>query len=325
MGTVRSSSGSFIEDTIKMKVSSSKLFARIIENTPFSEEELALLIFTAPTRYKEHWITKRNGKGKRLISQPTAELKLVQRWLITSELSSLPIDSHATAYRKNVSIKQHVLPHTHSNFLLKLDFKDFFPSLTSSALRKRLTLDTDYDQLELFILTQLLLKKARDESEYRLSIGAPSSPFISNYLLGEFDQRVSNYCDLHSLQYSRYADDIAISTKTAGTLDPAKLFIEKLLSELTYLGLRLNNDKTVNVSKKYRRELVGLVISNQKKISLGRDEKRRLRAAAHALSLDKLTDVEVMKLRGQLAYALSIEHDFVMKLCTKYGFQLTPM
>jgi len=49
----------------------------MIENTPFSEKELVLLILTGPTRYKDHWIEKRHGRGKRLISQPTAELKLL--------------------------------------------------------------------------------------------------------------------------------------------------------------------------------------------------------------------------------------------------------
>jgi RNA-directed DNA polymerase len=303
-----------------MKLSNANLFGRIIENTPFSEEELALLILTAPTRYKEHWIEKRHGRGKRLISQPTSELKLVQRWLVASELSSLPVDAHATAYQNGLSIKDHVQPHVHSHFLLKLDFKDFFPSLTDSAFRKRLSLDADYSDLELFILTQLLFKKARTESVYRLSIGAPSSPFISNYLLLEFDQRISSHCKSNSLRYTRYADDIAISSNKAGLLDAAKSFIENILNELDYLELRLNEEKTVNVSKKYRRELVGLVISNQGKVSLGRDEKHRLRAAVHSLSLGKLSTEEVTKLRGQLAFSLSIDRDFVVALCTKYGF-----
>lgn len=303
-----------------MKLSSSNLFGRIIENTPFSEGELALLILTAPTRYKEHWIEKRHGRGKRLISQPTAELKLVQRWLVASELSSLPIDSHAIAYQNGRSIKDHVQPHVRSHFLLKLDFKDFFPSLTDSALKRRLTLDACYSDLDLFILTKLLFKKSRIEDAYRLSIGAPSSPFISNYLLLEFDQRLSTYCKSNSLQYTRYADDIAISSNKAGVLDAAKSFIESLLGDLYYLRLVLNEEKTVNVSKKYRRELVGLVISNQGKVSLGREEQRRLRAAIHALSLGKLSTNETTKLRGQLAFSLSVDREFVVSLCAKYGF-----
>lgn len=303
-----------------MRLSTTDLFGRLIENTPFSEEELALLILTGPTRYKDHWIEKRNGRGRRMISQPTSEMKLVQRWLVNYELSSLSIDRHATAYRKGLSILHHVAPHTKSHFLLKLDFKDFFPSLTDSALRYRLEQDAQYSELEIHILTNLLFRKKRTEEAYRLSIGAPSSPFVSNYLLLDFDRRLSNYCESNSLRYTRYADDIAISANTAGTLDPAKAFVEKLIGELPYLGLRLNEEKTVNVSKKFRRELVGLIISNQEKVSLGREEKRRLRAAVHALVRGKLNVEQSMQLRGQLAFGLSVDRDFVIALCKRHGF-----
>ncbi|WP_025041829.1 retron St85 family RNA-directed DNA polymerase [Nitrosospira briensis] len=304
-----------------MRISDASLFERIIENTPFSEAELVLLILTGPTRYKDHWINKRHGRGKRLISQPTAELKLVQRWLVSSELSSLPVDVHATAYRKGLSIRDHVSPHTRSHFLLKLDFKDFFPSLTDSALRYRLEHDANYTELEVLILTKLLFRKKQSEETYRLSIGAPSSPFISNYLLLDFDRRLADYCESNYLHYTRYADDIAISVNRAGTLDFAKVFVERLISELPYLGLRLNEEKTVNVSKKFRRQLVGLVISNQGKVSLGREEKRRLRAAVHSLALGKLDVRQSVQLRGQLAFCLSIDRDFVITLCNRHGFQ----
>lgn len=303
-----------------MRLSEAKLFGRMMENTPFSEDELALLILTGPTRYKDHWIEKRHGRGKRLISQPTAELKLIQRWLVVCELASLPIDSHATAYRKGLSIRDHVAPHTRSRYLLKLDFKDFFPSLTDGALRYRLDQDAAYTELEIQILTKLLFRKKRTDGTYRLSIGAPSSPFISNYLLLDFDRRLSSYCDANLLRYTRYADDIAISSNQAGSLDLAEAFVGNLIREQSYLGLRLNKEKTINVSKKFRRELVGLVISNQGNVSLGREEKRRLRAAVHSLVHGKLGIEQAMQLRGQLAFCLSVDKDFVISLCKRHGF-----
>lgn len=302
-----------------MKLATAPLFQRLLTAMPFSEAELALLVLTAPARYKEHHIQKRGGRGQRLISQPTAELKLVQRWLVERELYHLPVDQHATAYRPNKSIRNHVEPHRNSHFLLKLDFKDFFPSLTDQALRHRLAHDAKYSEQEVDILVQLLFRKRREDCTYRLSIGAPSSPFISNYLMVEFDQRLARYCETNSLRYTRYADDIAISSKLPNALDPAKSFVTKLISELPYLSLALNPEKTVNVSKKYRRQLVGLVISNEGKISLGRNEKHRLRAAVHAFIKERLSPVECMTLRGQLAFAMSVEREFVQNLCARYG------
>ena len=302
-----------------MRLATAPLFQRLLTAMPFSEAELALLILTAPTRYKEHHIQKRGDRGKRLISQPTAELKLVQRWLVERELHYLPIDQHATAYRQNMSICNHVEPHLGCHFLLKLDFKDFFPSLTDQALRYRLGHDANYSEQEVDILVNLLFCRRRGGSNYRLSIGAPSSPFISNYLMLEFDQRLATYCKTNSLRYSRYADDIAISSKSPNTLDPAKDFVTGLISEIPYLCLKLNPEKTVNVSKKYRRELVGLVISNEGKISLGRDEKHRLRAAVHSFMNGRLSPAECMTLSGKLAFAMSVEREFVQNICARYG------
>ena len=43
------------------------LFDRLLALSPFSERELEVLIATAPNRYKNHTIKKRNGRGNRLI------------------------------------------------------------------------------------------------------------------------------------------------------------------------------------------------------------------------------------------------------------------
>lgn len=303
-----------------MRLSDTSLFRRLLDSAPYSEFELATLILTAPSRYKEHYIEKRNGRGKRLISQPTSELKLLQRLLIHQELVNLKIHSSATAYRSKTSIYDHVLPHANSKFLLKLDFKDFFPSLTDAALRYKLRLDTQYTEPEIDILCRLLLKKDAKHGGFNLSIGAPSSPFISNYLLNEFDELISMYCETHDLKYTRYADDIAISANKPYLLDQAKAFLDQQLLKLDYLKLTLNQEKTVNVSKKYRRELVGLVLGNNGKVSLGRDEKRRLRAGVDALVYGRLDCADVSKLKGQLAFSLAIDRDFVLGLCRKYGF-----
>ena len=135
--------------SLSMDFPTEPLFGRLLELSPFSERDLALLIITAPNRYKNHYIEKRHGRGRRLISQPTAEVKLLQRLLIEHELSGLPIHRAATAYRKKRSILDHATPHASARYLLKLDFKDFFPSLTERTLRYRLSLDTHYSDNEM--------------------------------------------------------------------------------------------------------------------------------------------------------------------------------
>lgn len=303
-----------------MNLVETQLFRRLLELTPFSEKELTTLITTAPSRYKDHYIEKRNGRGKRLISQPTKELKFLQRLLLANELNDLPIHDAAVAYRQGFSIKAHAEPHASARYLLKLDFKDFFPSITSTAVAHCLERDRDYVETELWLLVRILCRHDRSSDCLRLSIGAPSSPFISNYMMWEFDTRLTEFCNARSVKYTRYADDLALSTSLPHTLDKIKQEVERLLVEFSYLGIRLNSEKTVNVSNKNRRTLVGLTLSNEGDVSVGRDHKRILRAQLHRASLGRLSQQEIGTLRGKLAFLLGVDPSFVNDICARYGF-----
>lgn len=302
-----------------MSIETAPLFQRLLARTPFSEKEFVVLIATAPTRYKDHYINKRSGRGKRLISQPTKEIKFLQRLLLKYELSDLPIHEAAMAYRKGISTKQHAEQHASSRYLLKLDFRDFFLSLHESALDYRLVQDTHFSHAERWMICNLLCRRVPKTSIQRLSIGAPSSPFISNYLLHEFDTKLTAFCSSRGVRYTRYADDLALSTSTPHILDLVKDEVQRILAELAYLGVSLNTEKTVNVSRKKRRTLVGLILSNGGKVSVGREEKRRLRAVFHAFSEGKLLPDEIGRLRGKLAYLYGVDPAFVTGLCKKYG------
>jgi len=303
-----------------MSIVATPLFARLLEMTPFSERELVVLIATAPLRYKDHYIQKRHG-GKRLISQPTKEIKYLQRLLVSRELSALPVHEAATAYRPGKSTLDHASPHARAKYLLKLDFKDFFLSLTNGAIEHRLQLDTDYSRAERWMLCNLLCRQSKRESgPLRLAVGAPSSPYVANYLLSEFDSKLGETCDTLSVRYTRYADDMAFSTSIPNTLHLVHEKVQELLVTTAYLGLDLNPCKTVNVSSRYGRYLVGLTLSNDGLVSVGRDEKRRLRAALHQLKMGSLPPDERPRLIGQLAYVYGVDPLFIDTLCKHFGY-----
>ena len=97
------------------------LIARMLRELPFSADELHDLIATAQYRYKVYKIPKRQPNQFRTIAQPSPEIKLIQRWLIGSVLSSLPIHKVATAYRDGRSIADHAAVHAKNRFLLKME------------------------------------------------------------------------------------------------------------------------------------------------------------------------------------------------------------
>lgn len=302
-----------------MIFSQTPLFAQLLAETPFSTAELIDLIQTSPTRYKDHYIEKRNGRGKRLISQPTKEVKYVQRYLIANVLNSLPIHSAAKAYRVGLSIKDHALPHANAKYLLKLDFKDFFPSITAKALSYKFSVDLKISNIEIEIINRIVCRYDPLSDTLRLSIGSPSSPYISNYFLFDFDEKIFQFCNKNQITYTRYADDLALSTNSPRNLDIAYQHILKIIHELNYLGLNLNSKKTINVSKKNRRTLVGLTLSNDGTASIGRDAKRDIRNQLYRASKGEITNIEFQKLKGRLAFLFSVDPDFVIKLCRKHG------
>lgn len=303
-----------------MSIATAPLFQRLLARSPFSEHELIVLIATASSRYKVHYIDKRGGRGRREIAQPTKEIKFLQRMLVNHELVSLPIHQAAVAYRAGMSIADHARPHAQGRYLLKLDFKDFFPSIKWSCLAHCLARDTEYTKIELWILGNLLCRKAKVTGVHQLSIGAPSSPHISNYVLHEFDAKLTELCSRRGVRYTRYADDLAFSTSTPGTLDAVEQDVRGLLAELNYLGVQLNEEKSINVSSKARRTLVGLTLSNDGNASIGRDAKRQLRQAIHRAKLGNLDSTEVANLQGRLAFTFAVDPAFVENLLARYGF-----
>lgn len=284
------------------------LFEKMLVELPFNREELKILILTAPQRYKVHFIEKRNGKGKREIAQPTAEVKLLQRWLVSAVISELPIHNAATAYRLGGSIQKHARPHAAQKYLLKLDFENFFPSITASALEKHLRqYKHNLPESDIDLLKAVLFKGNRRNGPLTLAIGAPSSPALSNSLLYNFDEAVQRECDGLKVKYTRYADDLAFSTNVPHILAPLHARIIEICKEIQYPTLSLNEKKTINLSRKHHRELTGVVLTNGGKISIGHDNRRLIRAMVDYFARGQLSPQDVAKLRGLIAFSRSID------------------
>jgi RNA-directed DNA polymerase len=284
-----------------------------------SSHDVRVLLYTASRRYKLHYIEKRHGRGQRLIAQPTAEIKILQRWAVEKYLYLLPVHKAATAYRSGVSIKDHAAVHAGNRYLLKLDFQDFFPSILGVHFLMHLKSYMRISDDEANLLMKLLFRIDKETKDYVLSIGAPSSPAVSNTIMYDFDNALTKYCRTHDIDYTRYADDLALSTNKPKALDDAFKFIKQLCSDMPYPRLQLNDAKTVFASKKHRRQLTGLILTNDGKLSLGRDKKRLIRSMAHRFSLNVLPDDQILHLRGLLAFAFSVEPLFFSSISRMIG------
>lgn len=298
----------------------SDILLGLLEALPLSRDELLKLIRSSPMRYKVYSIPKRTPGQFRTIAQPAREVKILQRWVIANFLSQFPVDPAAMAYRTGRNIADNARPHVRSRFLLKLDFKDFFPSILDTDFKRFLAknapsvADSDAE-----LLARILFWRPKGTRKLCLAIGAPSSPLLSNILLVEFDRAVSRFCSKLGVAYTRYADDLSFSAQTSDLLAQVEEMISGLCGRRRSPRLTLNSEKTVRVSRKRSRKVTGLVLTNEGGISLGRDLKREIRATVHHFVTGKLNREQTLSLRGTLAYVNSVEPGFLNRLRTKYG------
>ena len=285
----------------------------------FSQPLLSYYSQTCPNRYKKYKIDKRS-KGYRWIAQPSKELKVIQRFLVEEFLSpNFQIHKCAMAYQRDISILDNARQHLSNAYLLKMDFSNFFPSikatdLSAHLLNKQILKSSQQSEIEL--LSNFLFM--REEKELILSIGAPSSPIISNAVMFDFDVLVAELCEERGVVYTRYSDDLTFSTKIKDNLFDLPDLIGHILEDISSPRIRLNEEKTVFSSKRFNRHVTGVTITNDAKASLGRALKRSIRTQVFLTGKEKHSYKRLWKLKGLLAHAHHIEPDFVVKLNAKY-------
>jgi hypothetical protein len=295
------------------------LINQIARSSQLEADELVRLAQNASQHYKLYDIPKRNGELRR-IAHPSRELKAVQRWIVKVIIQRLPIHDAATAYRKGGGIRENAERHRMSLYTNRYDFANFFPSFKRTQVQAFIQSETEKVGLllgeeDINFIGQIVCRHDR------LTIGAPSSPSITNAMMFPFDQLLFSYCVKRDLIYTRYADDLFISAKKPDQLINLEARIADAKREITHLSIRLNRKKTTHLSKKYHRSITGVVITPDHRLSIGRNRKREIKALVHRWINGKLDRFEVSYMRGLIAFARDIEPRFEDALRAKYGPQ----
>ena len=295
------------------------ILKQIEQATGVTSQELMKIVVSANYRYKTYRIPKRT-RGYRIISHPTPELKYLQRWLNRNIFSRLPIHHSAYAYKRGVGISDNAKVHVHNNYFLKIDFANFFPSLRRQDVEKVLEFQCfhfgDITHKDVEIILNIVCKDGA------LTIGSPSSPVLSNALLYDFDCRIFDMCSNWNIAYSRYADDLFLSTKHPNRLSRMLQHIRDDLKERESPNLVINNRKTVFTSKKRNRLAAGLVLTSDNQLSIGRKKKREIRTLIYLYTQNKISYDQLSYLCGYLAFVNSVEPDFLARIRRKFGTEV---
>lgn len=293
------------------------LLESLEKQTGLSRTKLQWYAQTASARYKIYQIPKRTS-GFRTIEQPSKQIKAIQRWLNATLISRFPVHGCATAYSSGSSIRENASRHVQTNFTLRADFADFFPSFQSvhvdNFLRQVSAREgISLNEADISFVRQVVCRHDA------LTIGAPSSPLLTNAMMFEFDLSLWNWCAERGMTYSRYADDLFVSTREPGVLSQALVQIRHLSSGYRFASLRANNAKTAFLSRRYRRSITGLVVTPMRTLSIGREKKTRLKSDIYAFKQQRLAIDEWKRVCGMLAFVSDVEPDFYQTLLRKYG------
>lgn len=297
-----------------------KLVSELSEKLLMAEEELLRFALTMPRRYKKYSIPKRNGIEMRQIAQPSQESKFIQRMIVDELRKVLPIHRAATAYEKETGIRLNALRHKDNRYLLKMDFKNFFPSITPELFFMIASASgVEFSEIDRAFLESALFFRNTRRSRLRLSIGAPSSPFVSNFIMNRFDKHMTDLCIERQISYTRYADDLTFTCNTKGALFEFPTIVDDLLKAHCFKKIRVNSSKTVFSSKKFNRHVTGIVITNDAKLSVGRHRKREIASLINSYRYGRLDDKERLRLKGLISFAHYIEPDFIQRMKLKYS------
>ncbi|MFV9691299.1 MAG: reverse transcriptase family protein [Desulfobacteria bacterium] len=209
-------------------------------------------------------INKRNGK-KRDIFAPKSHLKDVQRRILDDLLQRVRLNPHAQGFREKRSIVTNARRHIGKEVVVKMDVKDFFPSIGFDRVFG-MFISLGYPRKVSLELTKLATHNGR------LPIGAPTSPAISNIICRRLDKRFSALGEKTGFEYSRYADDLAISSHDKKMTRMIPFYKEIMREE----GFEVNEAKLKILRSGSRQKITGIVVN--KKQNIDRKEIKRLRA-----------------------------------------------
>jgi retron-type reverse transcriptase len=285
--------------------------------------DLEKFIRTAPARYKVFQIKKRHG-GMRTIAQPSAALKSIQRYILRNKLIYLPVHPAASAYVVGKSITDNAAHHSSNRFILKLDFENFFPSIIVTDWRRivRRAKPEQIESVDLPLYEKLLFWGAGSIKPSCLSIGAPSSPFLSNAALFDLDTKLQMEADKRKLIYTRYADDMTISGDSVSTILKLEQHAIGLINKSVSPRLKFNEQKRGLYGRGSRRMVTGLIITPDSTISIGRERKRLISAMLHRALEGTIDVLELGKLKGLLGFCISSEPSFLDRMREKYGSEV---
>jgi len=231
-------------------------------------------------RYTQASIPKRRG-GTRTLLVPERRLKFLQRKTLKllQQLNSPRAPVHG--FIKSRGAITNANAHQTRPYLLNLDLRNYFGVISRRRVLGMLQALGLEEEVALALCSICV---TRDQ----LPQGAPTSPILSNMIAYRLDRDLMNFAKGHRLRYTRYADDISLSSYAqpialfeGGVPLPGRVPVEQLSASLRSAilsnGFEINHEKVWFSGPRSRKEVTGLIVNEFTNVK--RSFVRNLRAA----------------------------------------------
>ena len=217
--------------------------------------------------YFEKTQLKKDGT-QRIINPPREKLKIIQRRILDRILIGIQISSHAFGWIKGKSRIDCLKGHTNKKIVYTADISDFFPSIHYARIYKLFNKKFNYSPDVSRLVTQLTTYN------FGLPQGSPSSPMLTNIILKPFDDELFSYWEKQDAYYSRFGDDIIVSSNSK-----LSWFKKYLTNKVKKFGLKINVKKFQEMRKTKRQKILGLIINE--KVNMPKKEIEEVKRILH--------------------------------------------
>ena len=230
-------------------------------------------------KYTTFLVPKKSG-GSRAIDAPHARLKLLQKRLarlLADCLAEIESDQMvdescalAHGFHRGRSTITNASIHRNRRTVINFDLSDFFPSINFGRVQGY------FQKNRYFLLNPRVALVIAQITCHRgvLPQGAPTSPVISNLIANSMDIHLSRMASAARCSYSRYADDITLSTNEK-KIPRAIAYLSSsgsghewvigdgLRSRVFRSGFTINDKKTRSQYTSSRQDVTGLVVNSK--------------------------------------------------------------
>jgi RNA-directed DNA polymerase len=231
--------------------------------------------------YVEFEIPKAKG-GTRRIAAPRAPLRKVQRAILDQILARVPMHDACHGFVAGRSTVTNAAPHQRAAIVVKLDLKDFFPTV---HYRRVLGLfqSLGYSARVAGTLAGLTTYRPRLDAGTvvwpgRLPQGAPTSPALANLACRRLDRRLARLAATYGATYTRYADDLTFSFPAVPDVRIGRFlwWVDGICQREGFLE---RPDKRRILRAKHQQRVTGIVVNAG--VHVPRADRKRFRAILH--------------------------------------------